>query len=117
MAIDSTFALDGEFFFDHDWPCRLLCPSRMCSLLCWTASTPRATWRVIMSFPLSRRYFDDSSLVREWGRIGKPGRRRIELYRDHNNARIALSAWLARKVRRGYKTRARVNAPASSYPS
>jgi len=49
--------------------------------------------------------FDDSSLIREWGRIGKPGRRRIELYRDHSNARIALNAWLARKVRRGYKTR------------
>jgi predicted DNA-binding WGR domain protein len=49
--------------------------------------------------------FDDSSLVREWGRIGKPGRRRIELHRDDGNARIALSAWLARKVRRGYKTR------------
>jgi predicted DNA-binding WGR domain protein len=49
--------------------------------------------------------FDDSSLVREWGRIGRRGRRRIELYRDHDNARIALSAWLARKVRRGYKTR------------
>jgi predicted DNA-binding WGR domain protein len=54
--------------------------------------------------------FDDSSLVREWGRIGKPGRRRIELYRDHNSARIALSAWLARKVRRGYKTRPPVDA-------
>jgi predicted DNA-binding WGR domain protein len=49
--------------------------------------------------------FDDSSLVREWGRIGKRGRRRIELYRDHGGARIALSAWLARKVRRGYETR------------
>jgi predicted DNA-binding WGR domain protein len=61
--------------------------------------------------------FDDSSLVREWGRIGRPCRRRIELYQDHSNARIALGAWLARKVRRGYKTRARVNAPASSYPS
>jgi predicted DNA-binding WGR domain protein len=49
--------------------------------------------------------FDASSLAREWGRIGRRGRRRIELYRDHNNARIALAAWLARKVRRGYKTR------------
>jgi predicted DNA-binding WGR domain protein len=38
--------------------------------------------------------FDESSLVREWGRIGKRGRRRIELYRDQNNARMALSAWL-----------------------
>jgi predicted DNA-binding WGR domain protein len=49
--------------------------------------------------------FDESSLVREWGRMGKPGRRRIELHRDDNNARIALGAWLARKVRRGYKGR------------
>ena len=49
--------------------------------------------------------FDGSSLVRQWGMIGKPGRRRIELYRDDGNARIALSAWLARKARRGDKTR------------
>jgi predicted DNA-binding WGR domain protein len=49
--------------------------------------------------------FDDSSLVREWGRIGRRGQRRIELYQDHGNARLALSAWLARKARRGYKTR------------
>jgi predicted DNA-binding WGR domain protein len=54
--------------------------------------------------------FDESSLVRECGRMGKRGRRRIELYRDDCNARIALSAWLVRKVRRGYKTRPPVDA-------
>jgi predicted DNA-binding WGR domain protein len=57
---------------------------------------------------IEQTLFDGSSLVREWGRIGRRGRRRIELYRDDGNARIALSAWLARKVRR--KTRPPVDA-------
>jgi predicted DNA-binding WGR domain protein len=49
--------------------------------------------------------FDDIALVREWGRIGKPGRRRIELHRDHDTARVALGAWFARKLKRGYRAR------------
>jgi hypothetical protein len=32
-AIDSIFALDQEIFVGHDWPCRLLCQSRMCNSL------------------------------------------------------------------------------------
>jgi predicted DNA-binding WGR domain protein len=46
--------------------------------------------------------FDDVALVREWGRIGYPGRRRLDLHADHRAAGEALEAWLARKVGRGY---------------
>jgi predicted DNA-binding WGR domain protein len=46
--------------------------------------------------------FEGFSLTREWGRIGAPGRRRIELYVNADHARMALDKWLRRKRRRGY---------------
>jgi predicted DNA-binding WGR domain protein len=50
--------------------------------------------------------FDDVALVREWGRIGMRGRRRLDLYADHVQASEALENWLARKMRRNYKVSA-----------
>ena len=47
--------------------------------------------------------FGDAALVREWGRIGSPGRRRLDLYADSGKAGEALDMWLARKTRRGYQ--------------
>jgi predicted DNA-binding WGR domain protein len=47
--------------------------------------------------------FGDSALVREWGRIGSWGRRRLDLYADDRASGEALEAWLRRKVRRGYR--------------
>lgn len=52
--------------------------------------------------------FGDAGLVREWGRIGCPGRRRLEFHPDHGKALEALESWLARKRRRGYEIRARI---------
>jgi predicted DNA-binding WGR domain protein len=49
--------------------------------------------------------FDQVALVREWGRLGKPGGRRIELHANDRNARVALEAWLLRKMKRGYRFR------------
>jgi predicted DNA-binding WGR domain protein len=52
--------------------------------------------------------FGDICLVREWGRIGRPGRIRIDLYRkaeDANAARVALER---AKRRRGYRDVAEV---------
>lgn len=46
---------------------------------------------------------DDVALVREWGRIGHIGCRRLDLYSDAVLAREALEIWLERKIRRGYK--------------
>jgi len=50
--------------------------------------------------------FGNASLVREWGRIGVRGGRRIELHVDEHAAAEALDCWLRRKVRRGYRLRA-----------
>ncbi|QRM35846.1 WGR domain-containing protein [Microvirga sp. VF16] len=46
--------------------------------------------------------FGDATLIREWGRLGQPGQRRIELYENHSYAVEALEIWLQRKRRRGY---------------
>jgi len=50
--------------------------------------------------------FGDATLVREWGRIGSLGRRRLDLHADMATAAEALDVWLDRKARRGYRVRA-----------
>jgi predicted DNA-binding WGR domain protein len=50
--------------------------------------------------------FGDTAVVREWGRIGSLGRRRLDLYPDTAAAAEALDVWLDRKARRGYRVRA-----------
>jgi predicted DNA-binding WGR domain protein len=54
----------------------------------------------------------DSALVREWGRIGTLGRRRLDLHPDAAAAGEALEMWLARKTRRGY----RITASTKEFP-
>jgi len=50
--------------------------------------------------------FGDMALVREWGRLGSPGRRRLDLHASMASAGEALDVWLARKARRGYQVQA-----------
>jgi predicted DNA-binding WGR domain protein len=57
--------------------------------------------------------FGDAALVREWGRIGQGGKRRLDLYADDRQAAIALELWLARKRKRGYRMR---QAPCDPHP-
>ncbi len=49
--------------------------------------------------------FGDATLIREWGRIGQPGQRRIKFYDSQTRAVEALETWLQRKRRRGYLLR------------
>ncbi|MGY3077951.1 putative DNA-binding WGR domain protein [Bradyrhizobium sp. LM6.10] len=49
--------------------------------------------------------FGDTALVREWGRLGGRGRRRLDLFDGHVQAVEALESWLSRKTRRGYVQR------------
>lgn len=49
--------------------------------------------------------FGDTALVREWGRLGQRGRRRLDLFAGPVQAVEALESWLARKARRGYVRR------------
>ena len=49
--------------------------------------------------------FGDTALVREWGRLGTSGRRRLDLFEERAQASEALENWLGRKLRRGYQAR------------
>jgi predicted DNA-binding WGR domain protein len=49
--------------------------------------------------------FGEMALVREWGRIGSWGCRRLDLHPDRAAAAESLDAWLVRKARRGYRVR------------
>jgi predicted DNA-binding WGR domain protein len=49
--------------------------------------------------------FGDTALVRRWGRLGRNGRQRIDLFRQHAHAIESLDAWFTRKARRGYVAR------------
>jgi predicted DNA-binding WGR domain protein len=52
-------------------------------------------------------FANDVALVREWGRLGRQGRRRLALYADAVVAAEALDTWLQRKIRRGSTMRVR----------
>ncbi|MBU2147019.1 MAG: WGR domain-containing protein [Alphaproteobacteria bacterium] len=47
--------------------------------------------------------FGDICLVREWGRIGRPGRIRIDLYKAVEEAMVAREALSRVKRQRGYR--------------
>jgi predicted DNA-binding WGR domain protein len=45
--------------------------------------------------------FGDTASIRERGRVGTAGRRKIELHETERSAMEALKTWLRRKQRRG----------------
>jgi predicted DNA-binding WGR domain protein len=47
--------------------------------------------------------FGGIALVREWGRLGSPGRLRLDLHPDEDAARRALERLVRVKCRRGYR--------------
>jgi len=47
--------------------------------------------------------FGAVTFSREWGRIGRPGQRRVEVCESEAAARQNLSLWAKRKVARGYR--------------
>lgn len=52
---------------------------------------------------VERSLFGDAVLVREWGRIGTRGRRRLDLFADDAAAREAFARLAGAKLRRGYR--------------
>jgi predicted DNA-binding WGR domain protein len=49
--------------------------------------------------------FGRALLMRQWGRVGTEGRRRLDLHPDPGSACNALAAILRAKRRRGYQDR------------
>ena len=53
---------------------------------------------------VERSLFGDAVLVREWGRIGTLGRRRLDLFANAAQAQEAMCRLVASKVKRGYRS-------------
>jgi predicted DNA-binding WGR domain protein len=47
--------------------------------------------------------FGGYSLAREYGRIGQPGKLRLDFYAEEAQARSAMMQLMSRKTRRGYQ--------------
>jgi predicted DNA-binding WGR domain protein len=58
--------------------------------------------------------FAKHTLIRRWGRIGCPGRERLQFFgrEDASRAQVTLETWLARKRKRGYAPRSESVRPA-----
>ena len=58
--------------------------------------------------------FAKHTLIRRWGRIGCPGRERLQFFgrEDASRAQVTLETWLARKRKRGYAPRSELVRPA-----
>ena len=52
---------------------------------------------------VERNLFGEWSLVREWGRIGQPSRRMIDLHATAQDAQAAMARKGQQKRRRGYR--------------
>lgn len=101
-----------DSFFELDLILRvrntLRMPQDMLQLLVLDRRDASANMDRFYVLAIEESLFGDAALIREWGRIGTRGRRRIELYRDRGGAMEALETWLRRKQRRGYQIRAKV---------
>lgn len=64
---------------------------------------PAANMARFYVLSLEETLFGDTALVREWGRLGTNGQRRLDLFAARAQASEALETWLGRKLRRGYE--------------
>jgi predicted DNA-binding WGR domain protein len=105
--IDSTFELD-----DHCRPCQLYAmPSNTIPFVILDRHDPSQNMARYYVLSIEPSLFGDTALVRQWGRQGRRGRQRVELFRQRAQAIETLDAWFARKMRRGYVPRNNSLAP------
>lgn len=101
--IDSPFELDRRPECVRLW--RMSSASSYVQLLVLERRDPRANMARFYVLSLEPTLFGDMALVREWGRLGAQGRRRLDLFEAHAQASEALETWLTRKLRKGYRSR------------
>jgi predicted DNA-binding WGR domain protein len=101
QAIDSNYQLDGDYRRCH------LCAmtGRTIPVIILDRCDPTRNMARYYVLSIEPSLFGDTALVRQWGRQGRAGRQRIELYREKARAIETLEAWIARKTRRGYVPR------------
>lgn len=63
---------------------------------------PSRNMRRFYLMAVQRDLFGGASLIREWGRIGSPGRLRIDHHPDEGRAVDALAGLVVAKRKRGY---------------
>ena len=66
---------------------------------------PGANMARFYALSIEASLFGDATLLRERGRIGTAGQRKIELHDSKETALEALEMWLRRKQSRGYVAR------------
>jgi len=66
---------------------------------------PKANMARFYVLSIEQSLFGDAALIREWGRVGTSGQRKVELHENEGRAAEALETWLRRKQRRGYRIR------------
>ncbi|MCP1203320.1 WGR domain-containing protein [Acetobacter oryzoeni] len=66
---------------------------------------PRNTWRYY-DLSIQPDLFGGAALIRRWGRIGTPGKIRLDLFPDAGAAANQLARLLRQKLKRGYIVRA-----------
>lgn len=103
--IDSTFALDRGLDSARDvrMDSAIETTSPRLQMLVLDRSDPQQNMARFYVLAVEPTLFGDAALVREWGRWGSPGRRRLDLYGDLDEAAEALEDWLLRKTKRGYR--------------
>jgi predicted DNA-binding WGR domain protein len=69
---------------------------------CLTKHVPERNQHRFYVLSVQPNLFGGWSLIREWGRIGSPGRVRIDGYASLDGAQEAYSRKLREKQRRGY---------------
>lgn len=65
---------------------------------------PRNTWRYY-DLSIQPDLFGGAALIRRWGRIGTPGKVRLDLFPDAGAAANQLARLLRQKLKRGYIVR------------
>lgn len=64
---------------------------------------PAKNMRRFYLMTVQRDLFGGASLIREWGRVGSPGKVRIEHHPDEGHALNALAHLMVAKRKRGYE--------------
>jgi predicted DNA-binding WGR domain protein len=106
--MDSKFALDGVCSFRDNGSMTDTgdMAAHKLQMLVLERREPSRNMARFYVLAIEPTLFGDAALVREWGRIGCLGRRRLDLHADMDTAAEALDVWLERKARRGYRVRA-----------
>jgi predicted DNA-binding WGR domain protein len=105
--MDSKFALDGVCSFRDNGSMTDTgdMAAHKLQMLVLERREPSRNMARFYVLAIEPTLFGDAALVREWGRMGRLGRRRLDLHADMAAAAEALDVWLDRKTRRGYRVR------------